>query len=221
MAWICPNGCRYHRVVRSERRTVLHSYASTDRGLENELFDNTVLVEMDVLVCGICKSPVTWKSELPYTKEDAVRDAKMGLTYGRTCAEAGQAGKETMKEYLCKNCGLVSDLVATHTLKDEKKRQLDPVRGCPRCGGFAFLVTRPEKNSEVKKNTYRVFWQRIRRPDGLSDDTILTSAEIDVPVAGDVVIEHINVLSQFHAIFRPSPPPVQRILEVRLVRENW
>lgn len=69
--------------------------------------------------------------------------------------------------------------------------------------------------SEVKKNTYRIVWEQAE-----SGEEILSS-EIDAVITGDTVMEYISVLTQFHSTFRPSPPPVRRILEVKLVRENW
>jgi len=69
--------------------------------------------------------------------------------------------------------------------------------------------------SRVKKNTYQVVWEHAET------GGVHTSAEIDAPIHGDVVVEHIHVLTQFHAIFQAPPDCVKRIVEVKLVREDW
>lgn len=69
-------------------------------------------------------------------------------------------------------------------------------------------------SSKPKENTYKVVWQHS------SFGKVYVSAEIDVLSTGDVVMEHITVLTKFHAIFEVAPPPVNHIIEVRRVRKR-
>jgi hypothetical protein len=67
----------------------------------------------------------------------------------------------------------------------------------------------------IRKNTYRVHWTH-------EDGHTATSAEIDVSIFGDVVVEHIHVLAEFRSIFHgPKSCPVKKILMIELVREDW
>lgn len=77
------------------------------------------------------------------------------------------------------------------------------------------FIQKGEQMSAIKKNTYRVRWEH-------EDGHTATSAEIDVSIFGDVVVEHIHVLAEFRSIFcGPLPSPVKKILAVELVREHW
>ena len=62
------------------------------------------------------------------------------------------------------------------------------------------------------ENVYRVHWEH-------EDGHASWSANIHVTRNDDVVVEHINVLTQFHAIFTGTPP-VAKILLVELVGEK-
>lgn len=69
-------------------------------------------------------------------------------------------------------------------------------------------------SNEIRKNSYRIVWEHI-------NGHVSRTAEIDAVIHGDPIVEIIHVLTEFHSIFFKAPPPVKRIVEVKLVRENW
>ena len=75
----------------------------------------------------------------------------------------------------------------------------------------------PHDPSKIYRNTYRVRWEHAET------GKILTSAGFDVCVTGDVVVEHISVLAQFHEVFCnvADIPTVKKIVEVVFDKENW
>ena len=69
-------------------------------------------------------------------------------------------------------------------------------------------------DKEFRVNVYRVVWENAHT------GKILTSTELDVADHGDVIADHINVLSQFHSIFKAPPDCVRRIVRIDAVRQE-
>jgi len=67
---------------------------------------------------------------------------------------------------------------------------------------------------KVKYNTYCVVWKNVHT------GRVQTSAKIDVPVHGDVIVEHILVLARFHTFFEAPPECVASIEEVKLMKKR-
>lgn len=72
---------------------------------------------------------------------------------------------------------------------------------------------RSDSDRRVRINVYRVHWEN-------ATGKKLTSTELEVADHGDVILDHINVLSQFHSIFKAPPDCVRSILQVEFVRQE-
>jgi hypothetical protein len=118
------------------------------------------------------------------------------------------ACSEAREHTVLTNLGLKSGLLWKCPCDYVNIRGLEICEGCGRPRD-SYRIS----SDAVKKNTYRVTWEH-------KDGHVSTSVEIDAPIFGDVIVEHIHVLTEFRAIFHDGCP-VAKILKVELVRENW